>query len=87
MPYIVTEPPVEPEHLPEYLSRTLREIESAGGEEKIWPGGQIWAVGYGSPEGAVAAPVGSLYTRTDGGADTTLYIKESGTSNTGWVAK
>jgi hypothetical protein len=43
--------------------------------------------GTGSPEGAVTAPVGSMYTRADGGAGTTLYIKESGTGNTGWVAK
>ena len=41
----------------------------------------------GSPEGALAAIVGSLYTRTNGGAGTTLYVKESGTGNTGWVAK
>jgi len=43
--------------------------------------------GTGSPQGVVTAPVGSLYTRTDGGAGTTLYIKESGTGNTGWVEK
>lgn len=43
--------------------------------------------GTGTPEGVVTAPVGSLYTRTDGGAGTTLYVKESGTGNTGWVAK
>jgi len=43
--------------------------------------------GSGTPEGALAANVGSLYLRTDGGAGTTLYIKESGTGNTGWVAK
>lgn len=47
----------------------------------------IWTSGSGSPEGAVTAPVGSLYTRTDGGANTTLYVKESGTGNTGWAAK
>jgi hypothetical protein len=41
----------------------------------------------GSPEGALTAIVGSLYTRTNGGSGTTLYIKESGTGNTGWVAK
>lgn len=46
-----------------------------------------WSSGAGTPEGAVTAPVGSLYTRTDGGAGTTLYVKESGTGNTGWVAK
>lgn len=43
--------------------------------------------GTGSPEGVVTAKVGSLWTRTDGGAGTTLYVKESGTGNTGWVAK
>lgn len=43
--------------------------------------------GTGSPQGVVVAPVGSLYMRQDGGANTTLYVKESGTGNTGWVAK
>jgi hypothetical protein len=43
--------------------------------------------GTGSPEGVVTAPVGSLFLRTNGGAGTTLYIKESGTGNTGWAAK
>lgn len=43
--------------------------------------------GAGAPEGVVTAPVGSLYLRTDGGASTTLYVKQSGSSNTGWVAK
>lgn len=43
--------------------------------------------GAGSPEGSVTAPVGSVYTRTDGGAGTTLYVKETGTGNTGWAAK
>lgn len=43
-------------------------------------------VGSGAPESVVFSSVGSLYLRTDGGASTTLYIKESGTSNTGWRA-
>lgn len=43
--------------------------------------------GDGSPEGVVEAPVGALYQRWDGGAGTTLYVKESGSGNTGWVAK
>lgn len=50
-------------------------------------GGPSWTHGTGTPEGAVTAPVGSLYSRTDGGAGTTLYVKESGTGNTGWAAK
>lgn len=47
-------------------------------------------VGRGAPENVVAAPVGVLYLRTDGGAKTTLYVKESATSSTdakGWVGK
>lgn len=43
--------------------------------------------GTGSPEGVVTYGVGGLYLREDGGANTTLYIKESGVGNTGWVAK
>lgn len=47
----------------------------------------LWRTGAGSPEGVVTAAVGSLYTRTDGGLLTTLYVKESGAGNTGWVGK
>jgi hypothetical protein len=49
--------------------------------------GPIWASGTGSPEGVVTAGIGSIYLRTDGGASTSLYVKESGTGNTGWTAK
>ena len=49
--------------------------------------GNLVLTGTGSPEGVVTANVGRLYTRTDGGASTTLYVKESGAGNTGWVAK
>lgn len=49
--------------------------------------GIYWWVSSGSPEGVLSAPVGSMYSRTDGGTNTTLYVKESGTGNTGWVAK
>ncbi|MDP4095479.1 phage tail protein [Paenibacillus sp. P96] len=42
--------------------------------------------GNGSPEGALPAPVGSLYRRWDGGTGSTLYVKESGSGNTGWRA-
>lgn len=43
--------------------------------------------GTGSPEGAVEAPRGSIFMRTDGGAGTSLYVKESGTTSSGWVGK
>lgn len=40
--------------------------------------------GAGAP--AIAAPVGSLYLRTDGAANTTLYVK-TGAGTSGWTAK
>lgn len=40
--------------------------------------------GNNTPEGAIAAPVGSVFLRTNGGTSTTLYVKQSGTGNTGW---
>ena len=49
--------------------------------------GVVWHAGAGSPEGVLAAPAGSLYTRTDGGPGKTLYVKETASGNTGWVAK
>jgi parallel beta-helix repeat protein len=58
--------------------------------EKFFPGLQFSAfitAGAGSPEGVQSAAVGSIWMRTNGGAGTTLYVKESGTGNTGWVAK
>lgn len=44
------------------------------------------STGKGSPEGVVGAGVGSLYHRLDGTAGAVLYVKESGTGNTGWRA-
>jgi hypothetical protein len=43
--------------------------------------------GSGTPESVVTAPVGAIYHRTNGGAGTSLYVKESGAGNTGWVGK
>lgn len=42
--------------------------------------------GSGDPEGVVTSSVGSTYRRTDGGAGTSFYIKQSGSGNTGWAA-
>jgi len=53
----------------------------------VGDGTVFWTSTSGSPEGSVSAPIGSLCTRTDGSTDTTLYVKESGAGNTGWVAK
>lgn len=43
--------------------------------------------GEGTPEGAIKAPVGCVFLRTDGGIGTTLYAKEAGTDSTGWAPK
>lgn len=51
----------------------------ASGPQILW--------GTGSPEAVYTANAGSIFQRTDGGAGTTLYVKESGSGNTGWVAK
>jgi len=51
------------------------------------PPAVVWRIGSGSPEGSVTGAPGSMYLNTSGGAGTTLYVKESGTGNTGWVAK
>ncbi|MET7751566.1 right-handed parallel beta-helix repeat-containing protein [Micromonospora sp. NPDC005367] len=62
----------------------------AGAISISWPNvttasGQL--IGTGSPEGVVAAPVGTTYTNLSGGATSTLYVKTSGTGRTGWTAK
>ncbi len=69
-------------------------IRGTGGGVVAFPNGIFlspgirWAFGTGSPEGAVAAGVGSLYSNISGGASTTLYVKTGGGSgNTGWTAK
>lgn len=54
----------------------------------ITVGGLKVLAGSGSPAGAVAAPVGSLYLRMDGGTNTSLYVKEAGAATSaGWAAK
>ncbi|MGG4268367.1 hypothetical protein [Peribacillus simplex] len=67
----------------EYFGTRAKEMRLGG--DGASNGGVKWITGTGVPK--VAAPVGSMYTRTDGGAGTTLYVKESGTGTTGWVAK
>lgn len=55
-------------------------VPTSGSDPKI-------VSGTGSPEGVVAAGPGSIYFNKSGGASTSLFVKESGTGNTGWVAK
>ena len=42
--------------------------------------------GSGSPEGSVTGNVCDVYLRSNGGTDTTVYVKSSGTGNTGWLS-
>lgn len=44
-------------------------------------------IGTGSPESVVSASPGSTFRNTSGGATLSFYIKETGTGNTGWIAK
>jgi hypothetical protein len=59
-------------------------IDSNGAYE-FAPSGVRIQCGTGTPEGNVPAPVGSLYLRSDGGAASSVYLKESGTGATGWA--
>lgn len=40
--------------------------------------------GTGTPESAVTGNICDLFQRSDGGTGTALYVKETGTGNTGW---
>jgi hypothetical protein len=65
------------------LQRVLRELAQAVNVLA----GRVF-VGEGSPESVVVADKGSVYLRTDGGAGTVLWVKESGAGlATGWVSK
>jgi hypothetical protein len=46
----------------------------------------VWE-GFGTPEGNVTDRVGAQYRQLDGGSGTCLWVKESGTGNTGWEEK
>ncbi len=43
--------------------------------------------GNGSPEGVVTANTNTFYINLLGGINQTLWVKESGSGNTGWIAK
>lgn len=58
----------------------LRSVAGAAGPDVID------TVGNGSPEGVVAGAPGSRYSRRDGGVGSSFYIKQTGTSTTGWLA-
>jgi hypothetical protein len=49
------------------------------------PAGPYIEANVGSPEGNKTAPVGSIYLRTNGGPGFAVFVKASGTGNTGWI--
>jgi hypothetical protein len=64
-------------------TNALTAIEIVGGSV----GSPVVIRGVGNPENNVVANIGTLYLRSDDNTESTLYIKESGVGNTGWVAK
>lgn len=58
---------------------------AAGSGFVVGSSGPIMRSGTGSPEGAVTAPVGSIWFQTDSTVGVTHWRKSSGTGNTGWV--
>ena len=72
----VGELPIEPQ-------RVLRELA-----DEINPLVGYVIVGAGSPAGVIVANRGALFLRTDGGAGTSMYVKEADDGlATGWAAK
>ena len=41
--------------------------------------------GTGSPEGVLTAEISQMYMDTAGASESVLYIKQSGSGNTGWL--
>lgn len=72
-------------------TQTLRGVRAGGPNvtpANFGANGSLWSSGTGDPNGAITGQIGDLWTRTDGGAGTTLYVKESNpTPTTGWVGK
>lgn len=70
------------------LQEVMETVRNLNNSDQIsLSNGVTWESGTGDPEGVVVATPGSLFSRTDGGVSTTLYVKTSGTGNTGWTAK
>ena len=49
-------------------------------------GTPLFFTNTGAPEGVLSANPGSIFLRKDGGVGATLYVKRTGTGNTGWFA-
>lgn len=84
-PYVELERFDEPA-LREFSAMLQRNLETIA--RSIVLPDRLILTGSGTPEGVITASPPCVWLRTDGGASTTLYVKESGVNtNTGWVAK
>lgn len=61
-------------------------LERSTAAIRLGSGGPTVSQGSGSPEGAVTAPPGSIWLRTDAANWDSLWVKRSGSGNTGWIA-
>ena len=59
---------------------------SKGNEKDAYGTGRLIA-GLGNPEGHIVGNVGDIFQRLDGGSGSTLYVKEMGNDEMGWVPK
>lgn len=48
---------------------------------------RYWHFCEGNPNGQIVASPGAICSNIEGGANTTLWVKESGNGSAGWVAK
>lgn len=90
-PYINAASPTISQFVGQWRFSTAPQMSTATTARKIHLGVNVGDpgiyAGAGTPEGAVTAPLGSHFHRSDGGAGTSFYVKEAGSGNTGWVAK
>lgn len=88
VPYKATVPNAGTQNLLElnYISAVVNRfhVDHAGNISALGGAAVGVSTGSGSPEGVVTKIVGSLYLQTDGSTSATLWIKASGTGNTGW---
>lgn len=67
------------------LFSSVAQAQTVSGDRfRLNTGPCVTRSGSGTPEGAVTGNVCDIFIRTDGALSTTIYIKTSGTGNTGW---
>lgn len=71
-----------------FVAEAIEAVEDDVARSPVTVGASRIHSGYGSPEGRVSGQIGDLYLRLDGGATTTLYVKQAATiPQIGWVGK